>query len=112
MRFSPEVMRRLTNREWRGNVRELRNEVMRLAACTPGDVIAEDELWQESAEPARKPEAPPGQRTTLKKAIEELERSMIADALRTTRGNQWQAARMLGLSRQGLINKIKRYALG
>jgi DNA-binding NtrC family response regulator len=85
---------------------------MRLAACTPGDVIAEDDLWQESAEPARKPEAPPGQRTTLKKAIEELERSMIADALRTTRGNQWQAARMLGLSRQGLINKIKRYALG
>jgi len=113
MRFSPEVMRRLTNREWRGNVRELQNEVMRLAACTPGGVIAEDELWQDPAEPLRKqPEAPPGQRTTLKKAIEELERSMIADALRTTRGNQWQAARMLGLSRQGLINKIKRYALG
>jgi DNA-binding NtrC family response regulator len=37
---------------------------------------------------------------------------MIGDALRSTRGNQQQAARVLGLSRQGLINKMKRYSLG
>jgi transcriptional regulator with PAS, ATPase and Fis domain len=46
----------------------------------------------------------------LKDAIEQLEREMIADALVTTKNNQQQAARRLGLSRQGLINKMKRYA--
>jgi DNA-binding NtrC family response regulator len=48
----------------------------------------------------------------LKVAIEELERRMIAEALQHTKNNQQQAARMLGLSRQGLINKMKRYAIG
>jgi Nif-specific regulatory protein len=36
---------------------------------------------------------------------------MIAEALRETRSNQQQAARLLGLSRQGLINKMKRYSI-
>jgi DNA-binding NtrC family response regulator len=48
---------------------------------------------------------------SLKKATEELERRMIAEALESTRNNQQQAARILGLSRQGLINKMKRYSL-
>ncbi len=37
---------------------------------------------------------------------------MITEALESTRQNQQQAARLLGLSRQGLINKVKRYSLG
>jgi DNA-binding NtrC family response regulator len=48
---------------------------------------------------------------TLKQATEDLERRMIEDALQGTRNNQLQAARMLGLSRQGLINKMKRYEI-
>jgi len=51
-------------------------------------------------------------RSNLKDAVEDLERRMIAHALSETRNNQLQAARSLGLSRQGLINKMKRYALG
>jgi DNA-binding NtrC family response regulator len=49
---------------------------------------------------------------SLKAAIEELERRMIHEAIESTRNNQQQAARLLGLSRQGLINKLKRYTLG
>jgi DNA-binding protein Fis len=37
---------------------------------------------------------------------------MIAEALQSTKNNQQQAARILGLSRQGLINKMKRYSFG
>jgi transcriptional regulator with PAS, ATPase and Fis domain len=48
---------------------------------------------------------------SLKKAVEDLELSMIAQALKETRSNQQQAAKLLGLSRQGLINKMKRYAI-
>jgi len=43
--------------------------------------------------------------------VADLERNLIEEALRSTRNNQQQAARLLGLSRQGLINKMKRYAL-
>ncbi len=47
----------------------------------------------------------------MKGAVEELERQMIAEMLRTTGNNQQRAAKALGLSRQGLINKMKRYKL-
>ena len=40
-----------------------------------------------------------------------MEQRMIAEALQETRNNQQQAARLLGLSRQGLINKMKRYSI-
>jgi transcriptional regulator with PAS, ATPase and Fis domain len=36
---------------------------------------------------------------------------MIAEALGQTKNNQQQAAKLLGLSRQGLLNKMKRYAI-
>lgn len=115
LRFSPEVLRSLTTRDWRGNVRQLRNEVMRLAACSSGAVITDD-LWEgiSPAPPRREtaPTPPPVPRGTLKDAVEDLERRMIVEALQTTRNNQLQAARQLGLSRQGLINKMKRYGLG
>jgi DNA-binding NtrC family response regulator len=48
---------------------------------------------------------------SLKKAITDLEKKMIQEALTATRNNQQQTARLLGLSRQGLINKLKRYAI-
>jgi Nif-specific regulatory protein len=116
MEFAPEVMRRLCGAEWPGNVRQLRNEVMRLAACARQPLISDDEAWEElpgpiAAAATERPDAPPPAQS-LKTAVEELERKMIEDALRSTRGNQQQAARVLGLSRQGLINKMKRYSLG
>ncbi len=119
MRFASEMVRSLAARDWPGNVRQLRNEVMRLAACSSGPVIADDYWegqWQTVPPAPRRPEPAatpsPVPRGTLKQAIDDLERRMIVDALQTTRNNQLQAARQLGLSRQGLINKMKRYGLG
>jgi DNA-binding NtrC family response regulator len=92
----------------------LRNEVMRLAACARLELITDEDAWEELPGPIGRDEplAGPEVAQSLKKAVEELERRMIEDALRGTRQNQQQAARLLGLSRQGLINKMKRYALG
>jgi Nif-specific regulatory protein len=117
MEFSTEVLRNLSASAWPGNVRQLRNEVMRLAACAHGSVIAEEDLWEGLPEPRREPTAAvatgrAARPQSLKAAIEDLERQMIGEALSGTKHNQQQAARMLGLSRQGLINKMKRYALG
>ena len=110
--FAPDVLRSLEIRAWPGNVRQLRNEVIRLAACARQDVITEEDLWVGAAKrPEPVPQPKPSKPQSLKKAIEDLERGMIGDALRETRNNQQQAARLLGLSRQGLINKMKRYAI-
>jgi Nif-specific regulatory protein len=114
MEFAPEVLRKLVGSPWPGNVRQLRNEVMRLAACSPHHVIiiGEEDLWEGIPTPVRDAPPPPSVKLqSLKKAVTEMERTMIAEALRQTRTNQQQAAKMLGLSRQGLINKMKRYAI-
>ena len=88
---------------------------MRLAACARQDLICDEEAWEELPAPivaVGEPVAAPARAQSLKAAVEELERTMIGDALRATGGNQQQTARVLGLSRQGLINKMKRYSLG
>ena len=85
---------------------------MRLAACARTNSIAEDDLWEGLPTPsAEQVPARPVRVTSLKKAVAELEKGMIMEALQGTKSNQQQAARLLGLSRQGLINKMKRYAI-
>jgi transcriptional regulator with GAF, ATPase, and Fis domain len=116
LEFAPEVLRRLAHAPWPGNVRQLRNEVTRLAACARRSVIELEDLFEGTTEPSTTaapaaPETRKAKPTSLKKAIEDLERHMISEALAGTKNNQQQAAKMLGLSRQGLINKLKRYAL-
>jgi Nif-specific regulatory protein len=112
MEFSAGILRKLASSAWPGNVRQLRNEVMRLAACAQGDVITEDDLFDDDLSPGPAPPPPPDvKRQSLKKAIADLERQMIQETLTSTRNNQQQTARLLGLSRQGLINKLKRYAI-
>jgi DNA-binding NtrC family response regulator len=113
MEFSPPILRKLSNSPWPGNVRQLRNEVMRLAACAQGSTISEDDLFDDDLTVGPPPPpAPPGvKQQSLKKAVAELERQMIQETLTSTRNNQQQTARLLGLSRQGLINKLKRYAI-
>jgi len=113
MEFAPLVLRKLVSAPWPGNVRQLRNEVMRLAACARSTVIGEEDLWE--GVPRQERDEPPSIRPvkiqSLKKAVAEMEQRMITEALQETRNNQQQAARLLGLSRQGLINKMKRYSI-
>ena len=92
MEFSPAILRKLTSSPWPGNVRQLRNEVMRLAACAQGNLITEDDLFEDDfvAGPAP-PQPPPGVKPqSLKKAIADLERQMIQETLTSTRNNQQQ----------------------
>jgi DNA-binding NtrC family response regulator len=105
-------MRQLVSAPWPGNVRQLRNEVMRLAACARLNAIGEEDLWEGMPRPGRdQPAVQPVKLQALKRAVAEMEQRMIAEALQETRNNQQQAARLLGLSRQGLINKMKRYSI-
>jgi Nif-specific regulatory protein len=110
--LSAGALRCLTQYDWPGNVRELENEIKRLVVSTRRTAIAEEDLAdgiRASVDRAGKPSGPAGR--SLKKTVEELERRLLADALQRCRGNQVQAAKLLGLSRQGLIKKIARYGL-
>ena len=106
----PETYTCLTRYPWPGNVRELGNEMKRLAIMVRRDQITPADL-SDSIQAAVGSPAPASSSQTLADAVAELEHRLIAAALTNNGGNQLQAALHLGLSRQGLLNKIKRYGI-
>jgi len=69
--------------------------------------IREECLLVSETEPGRKPT----DKQSLKDRVTILEIQMIRDAMAQTANDKRRAAKMLGLSHQGLINKLKRYGL-
>ena len=111
-KLSAEALRHYTNYSWPGNIRELENEMKRLVVLTPRKVITEDDLPEHIRKSANKHTASrlvPVR--SLKEAVEELEEQMIIEALETCEQNQLKTAKVLGLSRWGLIKKMKRYGI-
>ncbi|HEX3557806.1 MAG TPA: sigma 54-interacting transcriptional regulator [Pyrinomonadaceae bacterium] len=129
---TPQTLDLLMVGDWPGNVRQLTNEIQRIVARgEDGTVITPDHLSPElrrisSSGPSAAAHAVPGnasslasaaaaqaisQGLTLADAMAELERRMIADALRKHNGNISRAARELGLTRRGLYLKLGRYDL-
>ncbi|MBI5251237.1 MAG: sigma 54-interacting transcriptional regulator [Desulfomonile tiedjei] len=98
---------------WPGNVRELENEMERAHIMTSeGANISVRSLSPRIKQALEKiVERKPDRHMQLKEAIDELERKMIQSALDVCNGNRSLAAKRLGLSRQGLINKIHKFGL-
>ncbi|MBI5582347.1 MAG: sigma-54-dependent Fis family transcriptional regulator [Deltaproteobacteria bacterium] len=93
-----------------GNVRELENEIVRaMTLAGPTEEIEPRHL----SEAVRKAGAgpTPAKNGCLQDQTGQLEKAMIVQALQENRGNRTRAAQKLGLSRRGLLNKIKRYDL-
>jgi transcriptional regulator with PAS, ATPase and Fis domain len=97
----------LSLRQFPGNVRELRNIVERaIALAAPGEVVTADTLAPASGVvPAHK------RKGTLREQVQALEIEIIRGVLAEVDGNRTRAAEVLGLSRQGLRQKIERYGL-
>jgi two-component system response regulator AtoC len=100
---SPEAMAALMAHSWPGNVRELRNILERGAVVAKGDVIQLPDLGF-AAQAAAESGSDPG-------TLEEVERRHIAEVLAHTGGNVSQAARVLGIDRVTLYNKMRKYQL-
>jgi Nif-specific regulatory protein len=110
--FTGEALGLLRGYGWPGNVRELQNEVERCATRVEvGGTIGAEQLSRSIREPeeADLRKAATG---SLKQRVEELERTMIREALQRCGGNISRTARDLGVSRPGLHKKIQRYGLG
>ena len=111
------AMERLAKHDWPGNVRELRRVMERVAALAPGAVIEQEDLEpllvSAMGRPSRMPPPPSSAslRDEVKSEVESIERSRIEDALRRAAGNQTQAAKLLGISRRTLIDRIERFGL-
>jgi len=105
-----EALRLLQRHRWPGNVRELENEIQRAIALTgeEGGRIGASRLSPAIRALAGKGEYEP---RTLQEKIERMERREILGALHRLSGNKTRAARELGLSRQGLKNKLIRHGI-
>jgi hypothetical protein len=118
MRFSTEAMDCLVKYSWPGNVRELENEIKRAAILVDSDVIEESDLSEnvggilKSSGGSRTAPTPMEEGPQfLRGTVEEIEIQRIKEALERSGGNKQKASEMLGISRQGLISKMKRYGL-
>ncbi len=108
--FSPEALELLMSYSWPGNVRQLRHEIERAVTfCDQDGVILpkhfSDDLICSTSEMAR------GSLRPIAAVIEDVEKELIREAMKKFNGNKSKAARSLGLSRRGLINKIQRYRI-
>jgi len=101
LKFSNNAIKTLSSYQWPGNIRELKHTIEKAVILSNGDTLQPEDfmLKQES-------------RTTdwpLK--FEEIEKQAIKRALTNNRGRIIDAAAELGLTRQTLHNKIKKYNL-
>ncbi|RME40583.1 MAG: sigma-54-dependent Fis family transcriptional regulator, partial [Planctomycetota bacterium] len=99
---SPEVVQLLTAYDWPGNIRELANVLERAVLLTESEIILPQHLPPEIKQGGREPRK--GVR-----GLRESERAMIVQALKDTGWNQTQAARLLGISRDNLRYRLKKY---
>jgi transcriptional regulator with GAF, ATPase, and Fis domain len=112
--MTASALRALAAYEWPGNVRELEHEVRRLAyLCGDGQAVdcgllSEHVLGSPDEEQTRKA---PLASLALEPNLEQLERQLIRTALASAGGKRAAAARMLGISRNGLAMKMERLCL-
>jgi two-component system NtrC family response regulator len=100
--LTADAKRTLLEYRWPGNARELRNALERAAILSEGGLIAPQHLLLPTDRPGATAE------TT---DLNEVERQMIEQVLRKTRGNKSKAAKRLGLTRTQLYGRLRKYGL-
>jgi len=110
--MAQETMRVLMAYSWPGNVRQLENVVERALALSPGrsqidPAALPQEVLGAAGAAAVGPTTPEGG-IDLEAVLADTERALVTGALERTGGNKHQAARLLGLKRTTLVEKLKR----
>lgn len=107
--LSKRAEQAFTRYSWPGNVRELRNLCERLTILFGGREIDVTNLPREFQ--ATKPRKSRFELPETGLSLDDLERDMIQQALSRTEGNRSRAARLLGITRDTLLYRLKKYAL-
>jgi transcriptional regulator with GAF, ATPase, and Fis domain/tetratricopeptide (TPR) repeat protein len=108
LRLSAVARAALRDYRWPGNVRELEHVIARAALLCDGEELVDLQLPRQQAETTVGAAAVAGEILTLKEA----ERRAIVAALQSCGGDKAKTARVLGISRTALYEKLKRFELG
>ncbi len=114
LQLSSEALQWFRCQAWPGNVRELKNALESVASICPEGMITMDDiqlLYPIAEKVSQRAASALSKEGTLDEQVRDLEIRLIHQALKTCQDNRTQAAKRLGISRQGLIKKIERYAL-
>lgn len=104
---SDEAMACLCKHHWPGNVRELRNVLERTLHFMDGHVIEKHHL----PDYLKNSEVSDNTLFPLKNAIAKAEKEAIQFALKITEGDRDKAIQLLGISRSGFYQKLKKYGI-
>ncbi len=104
--FSDQTKELLLFYSWPGNVRELQNEIERVVLLSDAEKGVGPELLSDHIRQSNRQSLP--SEGDLKTAVRELEEAMIRNTLTRLNQNKSRAARALGISRQSLLEKLRR----
>lgn len=105
LELSATLTSRLLSYHWPGNVRELSNSIESLVALSPPGKLDLDAL------PSSQSAGPRETRATLEHRTQAYERGLLVEALAEAGGNRSEAARLLGIGRATLYEKLKKHQL-
>jgi DNA-binding NtrC family response regulator len=109
--LAPETVQALCSQPWPGNVRQLQNVLARAAILARGRMILPEDVFPPATASGGSAEAARPSSLALKEILAETERRVIQQALEQERWNRTQAAKVLGISRRQLFDKIHQYGL-
>lgn len=104
LRFSEEAEKKLTSLPWYGNIRELQHAIEKAVILSDGEMISAEDIDGGNQQRKEKP-------LEEVQTLDEMESRMIEKTIRECEGNLSVVAARLGISRQTLYNKIKRYGI-
>ena len=102
--ISQRAMNILIDYDWSGNVRELENSIESILVINSPEVIDIQHLPQETKDFKERPEVIP---IKIGTPLEEVEREMLVQTLKATKGNKRKAAKLLGINVRTIHRKIE-----
>jgi DNA-binding NtrC family response regulator len=109
--FTTRALALMTAYGWPGNVRELKNVIERALVLSKGGMIDPSLLPREIAGSTPDTPGSPEEARTSGRTLDEVEREYILKVLHEEGNNRSNTARVLGISRSTLLDKLKRYEL-
>ncbi|KGK89640.1 diguanylate cyclase [Desulfosporosinus sp. HMP52] len=106
---TPEVQKTLVNHRWPGNVRELKNVIERAVNFASGELLELTDLPFYLREEKQEDAFPLKKEWNLESVHEHLDKETLEQALLKMNGNKSEVARLLGISRSWLYEKLRRY---